>query len=517
MRILVVDLSSVFWTIAEKEESSARSAREYALKDIRHCARDHDRVVVAVDGDDRLPNWPQAPWRRSIWPSYKTGREERPEWKWALLRDTIAHCVAEGWVVFRPTECFEVSPESDGAPGRSLGFYEADDVVGSVVVWCRKNGHSATIRTGDSDLGQLVRNDAPTITLVRRIKGEYPQLDEVAIAEWCGVPPRAVASLKALAGDDGDGYGGASSPYPGIGKKTAIEMLKAANGDAALAVEMAIASDRKNKDGKSVPAEIKICRERGLDPVKAGLRLARLCFDMPLDYGLISAAPVATPPPSLPEQAPNVMSAQDRAEIETVDAEIVSAREAAQSSGALTIHEPPRMLLCSAELNQRDREIDALIKGALKYGPPDGISDYGLIPFCGNKPALFDVGAERLSKVFGFYPRYKIIDKALVFCGEDARVFYMVRCRLHRVGSDHQIGESIASCNGGERTFRKKDGTFPPIEDLINPVYTRAAKRAFVRAVLRATGAQKYLSSGFEDLSESDYGYASDQKQWEQK
>lgn len=516
MRILIVDLSNVFWTIAlSGSTAEGTAARDFSLKDIRESAQGHDRVIVAIDGDDRLPSWPQAPWRRSIWPSYKAGREERPQSQWALLHDTIRHCEAEGWIVFRSPPMTEPDPD-DGRGDRLVGYHEADDVIGSVAKWCKDNGHTLTIRSGDSDLSQVVRDEAPSIQLLRKIKGQRVAMDCAAVQEWQGAPPHYIAQIKAIAGDVGDGYGGKDGPYPGIGNETAIALLKAANGNAVKAVEMAIASERMNKDGKTVPKEIKICRELGTGPVKTALRLARLVFDLPLDFAAI-AAPVATKaPPSLPT-APQVqpLTPSEAQEVEFVDEQVIREREDRRSTSvALAIVEPPRMHLAPRELMQRDREISALITGSLKYGPPDGVSDYGLIPYCGNKPALFDVGAERLAKVFAIYPKFKVLKEILKLDGDAPFVMFMVRCRLFQHGTDKQVGEKNAVCTSGEKTFvvQKK-----PIHDLINPVYARAEKRAFVKAVLRATGAQKYLSSGFDDLQEAEFGQAPDAPQWEQK
>jgi 5'-3' exonuclease len=515
MRILVVDLSNVFWTIANSGSSSeGTAARDFSLRDIRESAVTHDRVVIAVDGNDTLRDWPQIPWRRSIWPSYKANREERAQSHWALLKDTIAHCEAEGWIVFRSPPMLEPNPDDDGRTDRLVGYHEADDVIGSMARWCRENGHELSIRSGDSDLAVCVRDDEPQIRMLRKHKGQRFALDCAAVLEWQGVPAHAISSMKAIAGDVGDGYGGKNGPYPGIGWETAKELLRAASGNPVEAIERCIADDRKNKDGKTIPSEIKTCRALGTGPVKTALRLARLDTKLALDFDRIAATPLAKAPPSLPSAPAEVaLSDDDRREIEFVGEQVIQDREARRgTSTAMVVSEPPRMQLAPRELEQRDREISALVKYALKNGPPDGVSDYGIIPGCGNKPALFDVGAERLAKTFAIYPKYKIIDKIMRLDTDAPFVFYQVRCRLFLIGSNNQVGESIATCNSGEKTFVTQR---KPITDLINPVYTRAQKRAFVRAVLRATGAQKYLSSGFEDLVDAEFGAYPDAPQWE--
>jgi 5'-3' exonuclease len=515
VRILVVDLSSVFWTLAQSGASAEGNApRDYSLRDIRETAASgYDRVLVAVDGDDRDFDWPQPPWRRHIWPGYKD-RTERAAHHWALLKDTIAHCEAEGWIVLRSPPKHLPDPDDDGRTMTIVGFHEADDVVGSAVAWARQNGHVIDVRTGDSDLGQLVRDTEPPVRLLRKHKGQRMVLDAAAVREWVGVPPHVVASLKAIAGDKGDGYG---DLYPGIGAETAIKMLRASNGDAVKAVEMAIASDEKNADGKTIPKWIKVCRELGADRAKTGLMLAKVATDLPLDFSQVEALPIAKAPPSLPQEPQDAeLCEEDAKELAAVEHTMMAEREAKRdnTSAAMVVAESPRMLMAPRELISRDREIAALIKHSLKNGPPDGTSDYGKIPYCGPKPALFDVGAERLCKVFGLYAKFKTVKEIERLEGEDTLVYYRVRCRLFRVGHDYQVGEQISAACSRETTFSAQRKS---VFDLMNPVLSRAQKRAFVKAVLRATGAQKYLSSGFEDLTEAEFGTASDAPQWAQK
>jgi hypothetical protein len=517
VKLLVVDLSSVFWTLAQSGASAEGNApRDYSLRDIRETAAGgYDRVIVAVDGDDRDEDWPQPPWRRHIWPSYKD-RSERAAHHWALLKDTIAHCEAEGWIVMRSHPKHMPDPDDDGRTMMVVGFHEADDVIGSVVAWARKDGHSVDIRTGDSDLGQLVRDNDPPVRLLRKHKGQRSVLDAAAIVEWCGVPPHVVASLKAIAGDTGDGYGGKDSPYPGIGEETAKGMLRASKGDAVKAVEMAIASDEKNADGKTVPKWIKVCREFGIERVKTGLLLARVATDMPLNFSPIEATPAPKAPPSLPQEPQEAeLCEEDEQELAEVAKAIAEHGATTPAAGGLVVYEPPRMLIAPKELMSRDREIAALIKYSLRNGPPDGTSDYGLIPGCGKKPALYDVGAERMCKVFGLYPKYKTLKEVERLDGEQPFVYYRVRCRLYRVGHDYQVGEQISAACSLEQTFAAQRSK--SVFDLMNPVLARAQKRAFVKAVLRATGAQKYLASGFDDLTEAEFGTASPNHQWETK
>jgi 5'-3' exonuclease len=281
VRLLVVDLPGVFWTVALSGAGDHPGLSiDYALRDIHEtAARGYDAVVICVDYDDRDEDWPQNPWRRSIWPGYKL-REPRPANLWQELRSLINGCDVFGWTVFRSLPRFD----SEGA---SIGWHEADDTIGSVVAWARTNGHGVDIRSNDSDLAQLVRDNAPAVRLLRKHHGERSILNWGGVMQWQGVPPPVIAPLKAIAGDTGDGYG---DLFPGIGESTAKAMLRASKGDAVLAVEMAIASEQTNKDGKTVPRWIKTCRQVGVERVRLGLQLARVALDLPLEYDRIGRA-----------------------------------------------------------------------------------------------------------------------------------------------------------------------------------------------------------------------------------
>lgn len=519
LKILAVDISNVFWTIAlAGSVASGNAARDWSLRDIREMSKGYDRVVVAVDGDERDPDWPQPSWRTRIWPKYKAGRKDRPAHLWPLLADTIRHCEAEGWTVLRGVA---IEYAGDAETHGDL-FAEADDVIGTLCAWAGPLGHEVDIMSGDSDLSQLVTDSPPAVRQIRRDSKTRERIimNAAAVLGWekLGVRPEHVADLKALAGDSGDGYG---DLFPGIGDKTARDMLSRADWSAVSVATKAVqhVHDREVEQ-KSPNRHCKIIQEHGgAERAALGLTLARVRTDLSLDFARVLGPPSPTAPPSLPEAGSAELSAEAEAELEEVERAVAENRRRVEvdASAAMVVmkSEPLRMLMSPKEMMCRDKEIRALIEYALKQGPPDGVSDYGRIPGCGVKPALYDVGAERLCKIFGIYPKYKILKEIEALEADRPAVFYRVRCRLYRVGLDHQVGEQISSANSLEKTFAEQRSK--TIFDLMNPVLNRAEKRAFVRAVLRATGAQKYLASGFDDLVEADFGTAAETRQWEQK
>ena len=107
--------------------------------------------------------------------------------------------------------------------------YEADDVIGTIAKQVNRkqitenNGKIKTIIvTGDLDTLQLVDNNISIFTLKKGVK-ETILYDEAAVrARFEGLGPEQMVDYKGLKGDPSDNIPG----VPGIGEKTAIELLK---------------------------------------------------------------------------------------------------------------------------------------------------------------------------------------------------------------------------------------------------------------------------------------------------
>jgi DNA polymerase-1 len=104
-------------------------------------------------------------------------------------------------------------------PIYELEGYEADDVLATLAQKCagRKNIDTYIV-TGDKDMLQLV---GPHIKVYSPQKEGFVY-DEKAVKERFGVGPERVTDLMALMGDSSDNIPG----VPGIGEKTAIELMK---------------------------------------------------------------------------------------------------------------------------------------------------------------------------------------------------------------------------------------------------------------------------------------------------
>lgn len=98
---------------------------------------------------------------------------------------------------------------------------EADDVIGTLARQASEEGREVIISTGDKDMAQLVNKH---VTLVNTMTETV--LDEAAVEEKFGVPPRLIIDLLALMGDKVDNIPGVA----GVGEKTALGLLQGLGG-----------------------------------------------------------------------------------------------------------------------------------------------------------------------------------------------------------------------------------------------------------------------------------------------
>ena len=101
--------------------------------------------------------------------------------------------------------------------------YEADDLIATFVTKFKdEKDLQIVILTGDRDTLQLVSDDKIVVETFNKGVSDTTIFDEKKIMEKYGLPPNAIVDYKALAGDPSDNIKG----VPGIGPKTAIEILK---------------------------------------------------------------------------------------------------------------------------------------------------------------------------------------------------------------------------------------------------------------------------------------------------
>ena len=95
--------------------------------------------------------------------------------------------------------------------------YEADDLIGTLVVEGRREGRPSTIVTRDKDLAQLVAKDDVFWDFSGKGRITYEQIPSI-FHVW----PEQIADFLALAGDSVDNIPG----VPGVGRKTATALLQ---------------------------------------------------------------------------------------------------------------------------------------------------------------------------------------------------------------------------------------------------------------------------------------------------
>ncbi len=164
------------------------------LKDL--CAPD----AIAVAFDVHAPTF-----RHRMYDAYKAGRHAMPQELRAqmpvlkeLLKNLgITTLESEGW--------------------------EADDILGTLADFCRKNGDECFIATGDRDSLQLAHGGVKVL-LARTKMGQAVTdiYEENAIMQEYGVTPRELIQVKALQGDSSDNIPGVS----GVGAKTALDLIQ---------------------------------------------------------------------------------------------------------------------------------------------------------------------------------------------------------------------------------------------------------------------------------------------------
>ena len=138
-------------------------------------------------------------YRAEIYPEYKANREPAPP----ELKRQFEQCR-------RFTSAL-------GLMGCATPRYEADDLIGTLVIEGREQGLPSTIVTRDKDMAQLISRNDLFWDYSGRGKIKYDD-----VPEYFGVWPEQIADFLALAGDSVDNIPG----VPGVGKKTATALLQ---------------------------------------------------------------------------------------------------------------------------------------------------------------------------------------------------------------------------------------------------------------------------------------------------
>lgn len=153
---------------------------------------------VAIAFDKAAPTF-----RHKAYTEYKATREKAPP--------TLSEQMP---LVRKIAEVFDI-------PAYEVEGYEADDIIGTLDREAENAGYDVTIVSGDLDPLQLVSDKTKLLTTRKGIT-DTVLYDKKAVERRYGLKPTQMADFKALKGDPSDNIPG----VPGIGEKTAIELLK---------------------------------------------------------------------------------------------------------------------------------------------------------------------------------------------------------------------------------------------------------------------------------------------------
>lgn len=190
-KVLIVDGCSLY--------ARAYHTRLNTLFSMLHKAKedtDPDQLIMCFDDPDSTSEY-----RKSLWPSYKANRDEKPPHYYGLLRVLISY--------FRESRISTFL-----AP-------EADDLVYTIARQAASwNGNEVVIMSGDKDLFSAIDRRTSVLWWGRSFEARE-LVDEISCHAIIGVAPNLVPDYKSLSGDHSDNYPGCK----GIGHVTALKLI----------------------------------------------------------------------------------------------------------------------------------------------------------------------------------------------------------------------------------------------------------------------------------------------------
>lgn len=204
-----------------------------------------ENIVFAFD--ESLDN----SYRNDIYPPYKANREPAPE----ELKTQFSQCRE-----FIATV---------GLSEIASGYYEADDLIGTLAHRAHEQGQTIVIVSRDKDLTQLLEGDD-----IWWDYGQNLKLNCQGVLDKFGVLPEQIPDMLAIAGDPVDNIPG----VPGIGPKTATELIRNFSSIDGLLAEVGRISDINIRGGQRIEGLVREYRET----IKMSHRLATIRKDLSL-------------------------------------------------------------------------------------------------------------------------------------------------------------------------------------------------------------------------------------------
>ncbi len=199
--------------------------------------------------------------RNEIYPAYKANRDPAPQ----ELKKQFRICQ-------KVANHLGIATYADG-------YYEADDLIGTLAHHHQKKGHPVHIISADKDLAQLLSDQDKWWNY-----GKSEPLNTQQVYDKFGVLPKQIADFLALTGDSVDNIPG----VPGIGPKTAAILLNHFN-----TLEKLI--ERKNEIAYLSFRGAKSCQKKitdHIDELLLARKLTGIILDVPIDSFDIKRGPI---------------------------------------------------------------------------------------------------------------------------------------------------------------------------------------------------------------------------------
>jgi len=173
-------------------------------------------------------------------------------------------------------------------------------------------------------------------------------------------------------------------------------------------------------------------------------------------------------------------------EVQTSTAQVKAENQAVTAKKASTTRKASSKNAKTAKAMQTT-DIEEIIAKYLKLG-----IDYDKIPGCGQKAVLLKAGAEHLAEIMKLHTTTAVINRVEDFTQKF--VLYEVQISVLN-GEGKIIAEGLGSCNSKERKYLKGD-----FATQLNTVLKMAKKRAYVDAILSATGSSRIFTQDIDEV-----------------
>lgn len=147
--------------------------------------------------------------------------------------------------------------------------YEADDIIATVTQKAKEQSIAVTIISSDKDMLQLVGDDT---VVFNPYKDKGVVYDSQTVKDVFGISARQIPDIISLMGDSADNIPG----VPGIGEKTAVELIKAFG-----SLDNLLSGLDKIKQEKIKQSVI-----NNIERIKLNKELVSLCANVEMDFNL---------------------------------------------------------------------------------------------------------------------------------------------------------------------------------------------------------------------------------------